>query len=278
MNQTIRHPHEQVFSDLIRTRTGIQLPVHRRQMIESRLRPRIAAVGAKGFGGYLAQLFDHGLLEEELPLVIDLLTTNKTDFYREAAHFDVLVREIVPEAIRRTAPTAPRLKIWSAASSEGAEAYTIAMVLAESLRAGKVFSYAILGTDISRRMLERAQRAIYTREQLSPVPADLRARYTMQGRPPAHAGTARMIPELRDRVHFMHLNLMDRSYPVDRDVDVIFLRNVLIYFGPEDQAAVVARLVGHLRPGGYLIVGHSESMVVSHPQMKQHSPSIFRKT
>ncbi|MCE6960134.1 protein-glutamate O-methyltransferase [Cereibacter sphaeroides] len=278
MNQPLRHAHDQMFSDLIRTRTGIQLPVHRRQMIESRLRPRILAVGAKGFDGYLAQLFDNGLLEEELPLVIDLLTTNKTDFYREATHFDVLVREIVPEAIQRSAPIPPRLKIWSAASSEGAEAYTIAIVLAECLRAGKNFSYAILGTDISQRMLERAQRAIYTKEQLAPIPAELRARYTMQGRAPAHAGTARMVPELRDRVQFMHLNLMDRTYPVDRDVDVIFLRNVLIYFGAEDQASVVSRLVGHLRPGGYLIVGHSESMVVSHPQMKQHSPSIFRKT
>lgn len=278
MNRTLRQSHDQMFSDLIRNRTGIQLPVHRRQMIESRLRPRIAAVGAKGFDGYLTELFDKGLLEEELPLVIDLLTTNKTDFYREASHFDVLVREIVPEAIQRAAPNPARLKIWSAASSEGAEAFTIAIVLAENQRAGKAFSYAILGTDISQRMLERARRAIYSKEQLSPVPAELRARYTMQGRPPAHVGTARMVPELRDRVHFMHLNLMDRTYPVDRDVDVIFLRNVLIYFGPEDQAAVVSRLVGHLRPGGYLIVGHSESMVVSHPQMKQHSPSIFRKT
>ncbi|MGP3699294.1 protein-glutamate O-methyltransferase [Rhodobacter sp. NSM] len=278
MNQVLRQAHDQRFSELIRNRTGIQLPVHRRQMIESRLRPRIAAVGASGFEGYLAQLFDHGLLEDELPLVIDLLTTNKTDFFREATHFDVLVQEIVPEAVRRAAPHPPRLKIWSAASSEGAEAYTTAIVLAEAQRAGQRFSYAILGTDISQRMLDRARRAIYSAEQLSPVPAELRARYTMVGRAPAHAGTARLVPELRDRVQFMHLNLMDRTYPVDRDVDVIFLRNVLIYFGPEDQSAVIARMVSHLRPNGYLIVGHSESMVVNHPQMKQHSPSIFRKT
>ncbi|AXQ92541.1 protein-glutamate O-methyltransferase [Cereibacter azotoformans] len=278
MNQMLRCPHDQRFSDLIRSRTGIQLPVHRRQMIESRLRPRISAVGASGFDNYLSRLFDDGLLEEELPLVIDLLTTNKTDFYRESVHFDVLVREIVPEAIRRTAPHAPRLKIWSAASSEGAEAYTTAIVLAEAQRAGQRFSYAILGTDISRRMLERAQRAIYSTEQLAPVPSELRARYTMKARAPTHAGTARIVPELRDRVQFMHLNLMDQTYSVDRDVDVIFLRNVLIYFGAEDQAAVVSRMVSHLRPGGYLMVGHSESMVVSHPHLTQHSPSIFRKT
>ncbi|ABA77730.1 methyltransferase domain-containing protein [Rhodobacter sphaeroides] len=278
MSQALRPAHDQRFSDLIRSRTGIQLPVHRRQMIESRLRPRIAAVGATGFEGYLEQLFDHGLLDDELPLVIDLLTTNKTDFYRESAHFDVLVDKIVPETIRHATPHAPRLKIWSAASSEGAEAYTAAIVLSEAQRAGHRFSYAILGTDISHRMLERARRAIYTAEQLSPVPAELRARYTMAGRAPSHAGTARIVPELRDRVQFMHLNLMDSTYPVDRDVDVIFLRNVLIYFGPEDQAAVIARMAGHLRPGGYLMVGHSESMVVSHPQMKQHSPSVFRKT
>lgn len=278
MNQQVRPQHDQRFSDLIRSRTGIQLPVHRRQMIESRLRPRINALGAKGFEAYLVQLFEHGLLDQELPLVIDLLTTNKTDFYREATHFDFLVQEALPEAIRRAGAQQPRLKIWSAASSEGAEAYTTAIVLSEAQRAGQRFTYAILGTDISQRMLERARRAVYTQEQLAPVPAELRARYTMQGRPPAHAGTARIVPELRDRVQFLHLNLMDSTYPVDRDVDVIFLRNVLIYFGPEDQAAVVSRMVSHLRPGGHLIVGHSESMVVSHPQMTQHSPSIFRKT
>ena len=277
MNQPIRLQHDQRFSDLIRSRTGIQLPVHRRQMIESRLRPRILALKAKGFEGYLAQLFDHGLLEDELPLAIDLLTTNKTDFFREPSHFDFLVKEALPEAIRRAGPQPARMKIWSAASSEGAEAYTTAIVLAEAQRAGNRFSYAILGTDISQRMLERGQRAIYSQEQLAPVPAELRARYTMQGRPPAHAGTARIVPELRDRVQFMYVNLMDQSYPVDRDVDVIFLRTVLIYFGAEDQAAVVSRMVSHLRPGGHLIVGHSESMVVNHPQMTQHSPSIFRK-
>lgn len=270
--------YDQEFCDLIRSKTGIRLQPDRRQMIEVRLRGRIKALGAADLDGYLGQLFGHGKLAEELPQVIDLLTTNKTDFFREPSHFDILTRQILPEAIRRGAKgSTPLVKVWSAASSDGAEAYTVAMVLAEAMRATAGFGYAVLGTDISLRMIERADRAIFSVQQLEAVPQILRDRYTLRSGCAATANFARMVPELRGRVRFEHLNLMDKSYPVDRNVDVIFLRNVLIYFGPEDQAAVIARLVGHLASGGYLIVGHSESMTVSHPLLHQQSPAVFRK-
>ncbi|MFC7705852.1 CheR family methyltransferase [Plastorhodobacter daqingensis] len=264
------------FCDLIRTQTGIKLHSGRKEMIEIRLRRRIQALGATDLDGYLVQLFDKGLLDQELPQAIDLLTTNKTDFFREPAHFEILTDRILPEAIGRAAPSALRFKVWSAASSEGAEAFTAAMVLAEATRRHR-FTFAVLGTDISRRMIAKANQAIYSAQQLAPVPQALRDRYTMPGRTAAARGTARIVPELRARVRFRHLNLMDAVYPVDHDVDVIFLRNILIYFGPEDQAAVIARLTAHIAPGGYLIVGHAESMIVNHPALRQISPAVFRK-
>ena len=144
-------------------------------------------------------------------------------------------------------------------------------------RRGRAFDYAILGTDISGRMIEKASDAVYTREQLAAVPVEMKRRYFMASSDPAYAGQMRVAPELRARVRFRHLNLMDQVYRVDKDVNVIFLRNILIYFGAEDQAAVVARLTDHLVPGGYLIVGHSESMVVKHPQLEHVKPTIFRK-
>ena len=126
-------------------------------------------------------------------------------------------------------------------------------------------------------MLETARRAIYPLDQLDPVPPALRDRYIMRPRDPRRQREARIVPELRRLTRFDRLNLMDRSYPYDRDVDMIFLRNVLIYFAPEDQAAVVARLAGHLRRGGYLFLGHSESMVEMASGMAQVAPATFRK-
>jgi len=148
---------------------------------------------------------------------------------------------------------------------------------AELQRRGLGFDWAILGTDISNRMLQRATEAIYDADQLTGIPADLRARYFLTGAEPSVAGKARVVPELRRRVRFRHLNLMDETYPVDHDVQVIFLRNVLIYFDQADKERVVARLARHLAPGGYLIVGHAESMVVRQANLTQVKPTIFQK-
>ena len=151
------------------------------------------------------------------------------------------------------------LKIWSAACSIGAEAYTIAMVLQDQVRTGARFRFSILGTDISTDVLKQARKAIYPEAMVEPVPAALRQRYLMVSKEPGH-NMVRMVPELRRLTQFHHLNLMDPTYPFDHSVDVIFCRNVLIYFDKPTQKAVVERLASHLRPGGYLILGHSESM------------------
>lgn len=266
------------FRDLIRSITGISLPPSKVQMIDQRLRRRVVAFGLPDTEAYLEKLLGGDLPGDELRTVIDLITTNTTSFFREADHFDFLSREVAPLIAARSRPgQKARLKLWSAASSEGAEAYTAAMVLEEKRRSGLAFDYAILGTDISQRMLERAVAAIYANDQLTTVPAELQRRYFLSSADPSVTGKSRVVPELRQKVRFRHLNLMDASYPMDKDVDLIFLRNVLIYFDPADKERVVHRLAAHLRPGGWLLVGHAESMVVRHDALQQVKPTIFRK-
>jgi chemotaxis methyl-accepting protein methylase len=250
--------HFRSIADLVEGQVGIQLPAAKRTMVEGRLRKRVRALGFADLDSYARHLFDEGGLDREFTHLVDCVTTNKTDFFREPAHFDFLVREAVPELLRERGSHAPRLKIWSAACSIGAEAYTAAMVLHDAARTGR-FDFVILGTDISTEVLAEARRAIYPAEMIAPVPPAMRQRYVMTPRDPRQA-RARIVPELRRLVTFQQLNLMDASYPIDRDVDLIFCRNVLIYFDKPTQKAVLQRLAGHLRPGGYLILGHSESM------------------
>ena len=136
----------------------------------------------------------------------------------------------------------------------------------------------MLRTDISTDLIETARRAIYPAELVAPVPQAMQSRYLMHSRRPGSRPEVRIVPELRRQVRFDRLNLMDDSYPYDRDVDIIFLRNVLIYFEKSDQAAVISRLVSHLRPGGYLLLGHSESMIGTSITMRQIAPAVFQKT
>lgn len=266
------------FRDLIRSLTGISLPQSKVVMIEQRLRKRVIAFDLPDTEAYLELLLDGRGMDEELRIVIDLITTNTTSFFRESDHFDFLANEALPQRLAavRSGKRA-RFKLWSAAASEGAEAYTAAMVLAEQQRRGAAFDFAVLATDISHRMLERGAAAVYAADQLATVPSDLVKRYFLSSHHPSVAGKVRVVPELRRHVRFRHLNLMDDSYPVDRDVDLIFLRNILIYFDAADQERVVARLAGHVAPGGYLIVGHAESMVVRMAGLTQVRPTIFQK-
>lgn len=277
MSEVVEGSLDDRFRALIRDRTGIQLPPSKRNMIEARLRRRIVSLGLSGLDAYLAHLFDGGALDDELPAIIDAMTTNKTDFFREKAHFDLLLDRLVPAAVA----AAPRgrpvpFKVWSAAASIGAEAWTTAMVLAEAARRHGGLEWGVLGTDISPAVLSVARRAVYPAEDAAPVPPPLRDRYLMTGAGDDGQPAVRVVPELRRRVRFARLNLIEPPYPVDRDIDVIFLRNVLIYFSPETQARVIAALAEHLRPGGHLIVGHSESMTVRQPGLRQVAAAVYQ--
>jgi chemotaxis protein methyltransferase CheR len=262
---------------LVEGEAGIKLPPGKRLMVEGRLRKRMRALELETFAAYCDMLFKQGGLERELTYLINAVTTNKTDFFREPEHFDFLVEEMVPALLKRRAERNPLLKIWSAASSTGAEAYTLSMVLHDLHAERNDFRFAILGTDISTAVLAQGSRAVYPAEMIAPVPPAMQDRYVMHARKPGLRREVRIAPEIRRHVQFQHLNLMDASYPFDRDVDVVFLRNVLIYFEKRDQEAVVGRLVGHLRPGGYLVLGHSESMIGTSLAVRQVAPAVFMK-
>ncbi len=264
-------------SQLISRHAGIKLPPAKRVMVEGRLRRRTRALGYHTVGDYCAFMFEHGGLQSEFVHLLNAVTTNKTDFFREPEHFTLLQKELVPELLTLRRPMPPTLKFWSAASSTGAEAYTIAMVMAEMAANERGLGFQILGTDISTEVLEQAQRGIYAADMVAPVPPEICRRYVMRGRTAQQRNAVRIVPELRRKVRFARLNLMDERYPFDRDMDVIFVRNVLIYFDSPTQRAVSARLAEHLRPGGFLIFGHSESTIGSGLKMRQRAPAVFQR-
>jgi chemotaxis protein methyltransferase CheR len=273
--------HEKHFAKLARLvegHTGIRLPSGKRTMVEGRLRKRVRALGLQTLADYGEAIFDGGKLEDEFRHLVDCVTTNKTDFFREQEHFNFLRERAIPALsdLRRGGGNSP-MKFWSAAASIGAEAYTIAMVAADALGLiGNRFS--VLGTDISTEVIAQARRAIYPRAMAEPIPSALRQRYVMRALD-ASRQEVRIAPEIRRFVRFQHLNLMDDRYAVDRDVDVIFCRNVLIYFSKPTQDDVLRRLTSHLRKGGFLILGHSESLAGGEQSaLRQIAPTVFQRT
>jgi chemotaxis protein methyltransferase CheR len=268
--------HFRSIAEFIEGNVGIKLPAGKRLMLEGRLQKRVRALHYSDLNEYVDHLFAGGQLDKELIHLIDCVTTNKTDFFREPSHF-IFMRDVaVPELLGLRGRGSHGLKIWSAACSTGMEAYTTAIVLDDMLRTGSRFQFRILGTDISTSVLRLAAAGIYTREMIAPVPEELAKRYFLSSRDRSRA-EVRVVPELRRSAHFMRMNLMDPVYPVDRDVDIIFCRNVLIYFDKQTQRKVVDRLCTHLRPGGYLMVGHSESMIHNGSTgLKQIQPTIFK--
>src|SRR5208282_2993262 len=187
-------------------------------------------------------------------------TTNKTDFFRESEHFRLLVSRVLPELMaQRNRPGIDRpLKLWSAACSIGAEPYTLAMVLDDFARGRRGFRFDILATDICTDVLAKAKLAVYSHDMVEPVPPEWRKRYLLRSRDSAE-GTVRMVPRIRQMVRFGQLNLMDKDYPVD-SMDVVFVRNILIYFEKATQQRVLDRICDRLGSGGYLFLGHSETM------------------
>lgn len=279
MQQAVHHLSDRQFrtiAQLIEGQVGIKLPPAKRLMLEGRLHKRVRALNCSGIGEYVERLFETTDIDSELTELIDAVTTNKTDFFREPAHFSFMRDIAVPELLKPRSRGSRDLKIWSAACSTGMEAYTAAIVLDDMIRTGNRFRFRILGTDISTAVLQDAKAAIYPRDTIAPVPPAFVKRYFLSARDRTR-DEIRVVPELRRQTHFMRMNLMDANYPVDRDVDIIFCRNVLIYFDRETQRKVVDRLCSHLRPGGYLMVGHSESMIHSTvPALKQVQPTIFK--
>lgn len=237
-------------------KAGIRLVPAKITMIEGRLRRRVRANGLASLRDYCSWLFDGGHLEAESEHLLNAVTTNKTDFFREPKHFDYLMGHALP-AMQKAGIR--RLRVWSAACSTGAEPYTLAMLLDSFATDHYGPEYGILATDLDSEVLKIARRGVFPAAMLDPVPVQLRNRYTLKASDPKRS-EMRIVPELRSAIGFAQMNLMDARYPVGDPMDIIFCRNVLIYFDKPTQEKVVRRLTDCLRPGGLLFLGHSESI------------------
>lgn len=254
--------------------SGIKMPVSKITMLEGRLRRRLRATGIHTLDAYCEFLFRNNGLATESTYLIDAVTTNKTDFFREPRHFEYMTRTALPEMV---AAGHTRMRFWSSACSTGAEPYTMAMVLQEFANSIRDIDYRILATDLSTDVLEVARRGVYPRDMVLPAVArDLQQKYVMVARERGRTDV-RIHPKLRARVGFARMNLMDESYPVGDAMHMIFCRNVLIYFDKQTQAKVLTRLCDCLMPGGYLFVGHSESVTGITLPVRQVANTVFRK-
>jgi chemotaxis protein methyltransferase CheR len=264
-----------LLSKFIYDYSGIKMPLNKVTMLEGRLRRRLRAAGIASFDGYCDYLFKQGGLDSEAVYLIDAVTTNKTDFFREPKHFEYMVQAALPNLLAAYADR--RIRIWSSACSTGAEPYTLAMVMSEFLAASAPErDYFILATDLSTDVLQKGQRGIYQNDLLQPVPSDMMRKYVMRSSDPARQ-EMRITPKLRSKVGFARLNLMDDRYPVGDPMHIVFCRNVLIYFDKPTQNHVLSRLCDSLLPGGYLFVGHSETVTGFDLPIKQVANTVFQR-
>ncbi len=264
-------------SSFIHERLGIKVPDFKRSMVESRLRKRLSALHMRSYTEYCDFLFSNQGMEQELSEFTDVITTNKTDFFREPHHFRFIQEKALPDLMSSCHSGVDRkLMAWSCACSRGDEPYTLAMVLSDFGETRRRFDFSILATDISKRMLETAVKGIYDEQVIEPVPHEFRKKYLMRSRDRT-LHQVRIRPEIRTKISFKRLNLMDTHYGLRQPMDIIFCRNVIIYFDKPTTEKLIARLCDNLIPGGYLFMGHSELLDVSLYPLVPVAPTIYQR-
>ena len=262
------------FAHYITGELGIKMPDSKMSMIQSRLVRRGRELGLPSVEHYGEYLFALGNNKEREHFV-NAVTTNKTDFFREPEHFQYLTKVALPSLQGAAKHDPGCIKVWSAACSSGEEPYTLGMVLSEfSLRQTHT-DFAVLATDVSTKVLQKARCGIYTEEQIAPVPFEMRTKYLLQNNGESER-LVRIVPKLRQKVSFHELNFMTPEYHIKDRFDIIFLRNVLIYFDKNIQEAVVNKVCRYLTPGGYLFVSHSESLSGFQIPVNRVGTSIYR--
>jgi len=264
---------EPVFRDFARLAEealGIKMPSNKLPMVQSRLLRRLRELNFNSFAEYRDYLLSEGPESIEHQQFVDVLTTNQTEFFREKVHFEVLRAELCRQ------PASPGFRLWSAGCASGEEAYSLAITLADHAHANPGFDYQVLASDISMRMLCFAREAIYPESRIVALAMPQRKRYLTRGRA-GMSGLVRFSPELRAKVQFFQLNFMDESYVLSGACDVIFFRNVMIYFDKATQRNVLGRLCDCLRPGGLLFTGLTESLLGIRLPVRQQAPGVYRK-
>ncbi len=265
-----------LFSRMIYSVTGIKMPPVKKLMLSSRLGKRVKSLNLDSYRDYYDYVCSRAGMADEFHRMIDAVTTNKTDFFREPEHFKVLAGRVLPEVadsgrFRQGQP----VRIWSAGCSTGEEPYTIAMVAADYF-GGTGAPVSILGTDISTRVLGTALNGVYSESSIKPVPLPMRKKYILRGKGEKQ-GAFRVAPDVRRMVEFRKFNLMEDSFGFNGEMDIVFCRNVIIYFDRDTQVELFNRFYNVIAPGGYLFIGSSETLHGLNDRFVPSGPTVYRK-
>ena len=263
------------FSDLIYANIGISMKMEKKELLNARLGKRLRICHINSFKEYY-QFITHPE-QEKLDFVnfLDSVSTNFTSFIREISHFNYLQASVLAELLRLNGASGRELSFWSSASSSGEEPYALAMVLNDFKALNPKFRYKIIATDISTKVLALAQRGVYAVEQTAKTPPEFLQKYFQKG-VGRSVGKVKVRSELRRQVSFQRFNLMD-DFPWHDELDVIFCRNVMIYFDRETQQRLVNKFHKSLAPGGYLFIGHSETLGRENKLYRYIMPACYQK-
>lgn len=262
-----------LFSEFIYSELGIKITQTKKTMLQARLQRRLRTLNMKSYGQYLEYLQSLKGLEVELPQMVDAVTTNTTSFFREPRHFEYLTQTVLPQWQRKH--PGQTFAVWNAGCSSGEEPYTTAMVLMDYAERVSPLRFTIVATDISTEILNKASRAVYEEERIGTVPLEFRRRFLLRSKNKSK-GLVRVVPELREKVSFRRLNFMD-DFQFREKMDLIFCRNVMIYFDRKTQHELVRKFCNHLEPGGHLFIGHSESLAGADLPLRQMAPATYQR-
>lgn len=256
----------------IEKNVGIKMPASKKVMMQSRLVSRIRKLGLQSYKEYIDYVFSD---EEELILMIDALTTNKTEFFRESAHFDYMTETILPEFCKKGMTS---VKIWSAGCSSGEEPYTLGIVMKEFIKNNPqtIYNFSITGSDISTKVLDVAYAGVYPLQNVATLPLDIKRKYFLKNSK-ASPPIVKIKNDVRSCVSFRRLNFMDSDFCMPEVYDIIFCRNVLIYFDKQTQENVIRKFMKYLVPGGYLFLGHSETILSMDLPLQTCAPTVYKK-
>jgi chemotaxis protein methyltransferase CheR len=266
------------FRVLIYDICGINLTEVKKMMLASRLKKRLRALGIDSFEQYYDYVSSEKGLKDECVYMLDAVSTNKTDFFREPKHFEYLINNALPSLINSGRWSQGRaINIWSAGCSSGEEPYTIAMTLADFISKNRAGDFTILASDISTRVLKIARNGIYQETSTECVPSAIKRRFFLRGKD-SQEGLCRVVPEIRNRIQFHRINLNNgKDFGIRTKMDIIFCRNVIIYFDRETQKRLFQKFYTQLIPGGYLFIGHSETLHGINDQFETVSVASYRK-
>lgn len=266
-----------LFQRLIYDESGINLTPAKRELVKSRLMKRLREMSLPSFNEYYRYVTEEDNTGEEMVMMLDCISTNLTEFFRESAHFEFLQKKVLPALLEnKKKKKDKKIRVWSAGCSTGEEPYTLSMVLSEHIRTPEDMDIKILATDLSTRVLKKAMQGLYLKDRIKGISPQMLSTYFKKG----EGGLKdyyQVQDHLRKMIVFRRLNLTDEIFPFKGQFDFIFCRNVMIYFDKQTQSKLVSKFHKHLSPDGHLFIGHSESLTGTNNKFRYVQPTVYQK-